>query len=111
VRTIPLQARISGFPISQLAATIDGAVSFDVHRAIMTNIDLTTTPRKALLQGFWKGLAAPLMLFGSHSLPAQAQPGEFQPLPNRMSSQALDWVRVGNSLRAAAKRDREDGGN
>jgi hypothetical protein len=77
----------------------------------MTNIDLTTTPRKALLQGFWKGLAAPLMLFGSHSLPAQAQPGEFQPLPNRMSSQALDWVRVGNALRAAAKRDREDGGN
>lgn len=77
----------------------------------MSNIDLTTTPRKAFFHGFWKGLAAPLMLFGSHSLPAQAQPGEFQPLPNRMTSPAQDWIRVGNSLRDAAKKERESSGN
>jgi hypothetical protein len=112
VGTIPLRACKSGFPISPLAATIDDTVTYGRPiEAPMTTIDLTTTQRKALLQGFWKGLAAPLMLFGSHSLPVQAQPGEFQPLPDRMSSPAQDWVRVGNSLRDAAKKDRENGGN
>lgn len=77
----------------------------------MIHINIITTPRKAFFQGFWKGMAAPLMLFSSHALPAQAQPGEFQPLPNRVTSPALDWVRVGNSLRDAAKKERESCGN
>lgn len=73
-------------------------------------IDLGDTPRSALSRGFWKGLAAPLLLFSAHPLPSQAETSHFQPLPNRAVPQQNDWVRVGNALRHAAEKERQRAG-
>lgn len=62
------------------------------------------------MRGFWKGLAAPLMLFTTFDLPAQAQPQQFQPLTRRASGGvASDWVKVGQQIRHAAKKERDAG--
>lgn len=65
--------------------------------------------RSAFVRGFWKGMAAPMMLFGSISIPAEARPLEFQPLPRRQSP-STDWARVGQQLRAALKQHRSENG-
>lgn len=70
----------------------------------------TNTRRTAFVRGFWKGMAAPVMLFGSISLPAEARPLEFQPLPRRPVPESSDWSRVGQHLRAALKQYRSENG-
>lgn len=72
---------------------------------VQSPIDLHVTRRAAFMRGFWKGLAAPMMLFTSYTLPAEAQPAEFTPLARRPAP-ASDWVRVGEALRAALARER-----
>ena len=72
-------------------------------------VDLSDSKKIAFARGFWKGMAAPLMLFSSFELSAQQQQ-TFQALPRRPSSQSSDWVKVGNALRDAAKRDYESRG-
>ena len=67
-------------------------------------------PRAAFIRGFWKGMAAPLVLFSALDLPAQAQPLTFRPLTRRSEAPASDWLRVGQALRAAAAKDRAAGG-
>lgn len=70
-------------------------------------IDFSSTKRQAFIHGFWKGLAAPLVLFSACDLPPQAAPVTFRPLERRPSSGiAGDWVRVGQGLRTAAERAR-----
>lgn len=70
-------------------------------------INLSDTKKAAFTRGFWKGMAAPLMLFSVFDLPAQAAPPGFSELPKRnLGDQSGDWVKVGNQLREAAKKDR-----
>lgn len=73
-------------------------------------VNLTATKRAAFARGFWKGMAAPLMLFSTFDLPEQAAGPTFSELPKRASDQTSDWVKVGDALRTAAKKDRESGG-
>lgn len=75
---------------------------------MVNHVNLKESQHTAFVRGFWKGMAAPVMLFGSTSLPVEARPIEFQQIPRRQSSPASDWVRVGDSLRAAVRRYRED---
>ena len=77
--------------------------------AMKSSVDPTSSRRAAFARGFWKGMAAPLMLFSSVDLPASAQPMGFQPLKRRARPENLDWVRVGNQLRAAAANHRNSG--
>lgn len=72
----------------------------------MQIINPTDTKRTAFVRGFWKGMAAPMMLFSAFELPAQAQPIAFQPLRRRPVQHASDWVRVGDALRAAVAKER-----
>lgn len=69
-------------------------------------VDPTDSPRKAFVKAFFKGVAAPLMLFADGHVPAAARPREFEPLPDRTTSPAGDWAHVGDSLRVAATRYR-----
>ena len=73
-------------------------------------VDPTATKKDAFIRGFWKGMAAPMMLFGSFSLPAEARPIEFQPLPRRQAPEMSDWARVGQQLRSALKQYRSENG-
>ncbi len=73
-------------------------------------VDLTTSKKHAFVRGFWKGLAAPMMLFSTSALPADAQVLDFRPLPRRPAPVASDWVRVGDGLREALRKEREAGG-
>ena len=67
----------------------------------------TDTPRRAFATGFWRGLAAPAMLFSSVSLPSYAEPVKFEPLPVRgAKTMADDWRKVGEHLRAVIDRER-----
>jgi hypothetical protein len=63
--------------------------------------------RAAFARGFWKGLAAPLVLFSNFNIPEQGLPGEFRPLPRRAPATGSDWVRVGDELRSALKKHKE----
>jgi hypothetical protein len=73
-------------------------------------VNLDDTKRAAFVRGFWKGMAAPLMLFSSFSMPHQAAPLEYRPLPRRPDVARSDWARVGDQLRAAAEKVRDDRG-
>ncbi len=73
-------------------------------------INPTDSRKTAFVRGFWKGMAAPLVLFSSFDLPAQAVPMTFRPLERRAHNPASDWIRAGQSLRQAAKKIREEGG-
>ena len=75
-----------------------------------TLFDPTSQPKAAFIRGFWKGMAAPLMLFSTFDLPAQARPMAFQPLARRSEAPASEWLRVGQALRIAAAKDRASGG-
>jgi hypothetical protein len=70
-------------------------------------VNLKDTKKAAFIRGFWKGMAAPLMLYGTFDLPEQLKNRSFQELPKRLSSHGSDWVKVGNALRAAAKKAHE----
>lgn len=75
-----------------------------------TLIDPTSSKKAAFVRGFWKGMAAPLVLFSSFDLPAQARPLTFQPLQRRPMADQSEWARVGQSLREAAAKYRQHGG-
>lgn len=60
---------------------------------------------QAFKRGFWKGLGAPVLLFGTFDM-EQADSKDFQPksLPSRKrGSIASDWRAVGESLEKACK--------
>lgn len=73
-------------------------------------VNLTDTKKAAFSRGLWKGMAAPLMLFSAFDLSAQRVEQTFRELPKRVGEPSSDWLKVGNALRAAAKKDRESGG-
>ena len=73
-------------------------------------VDPKSSPRAAFARGFWKGMAAPLLLFSSFDIATQIEPVAYQPLQRRSRAEASDWVRVGDALRLAAARYRESGG-
>ena len=55
-----------------------------------------STRRQALVRGFWKGLAAPVMLFGVGAAPIIPEPIQISP-PGLTGEDALrsDWTRLG----------------
>lgn len=68
----------------------------------MLIIDFTSSRKKAFRHGFVKGMAAPLMVFGSFSAPALPQ---IEPVrvPNTSPRESMrhDWEMVGRDLRKA----------
>jgi hypothetical protein len=70
-----------------------------------TAINLKDSKRQAFVRGFWKGLAAPFLLYSVSSIPDEAIV-KLQPLPDRDKQAKSDWVRVGDELRKAAAEDR-----
>ncbi len=59
--------------------------------------------RGAFARGFWRGLAAPLMLYSGNALPAELRDYKFKPLePMARGDVGSDWKRVGDALRGAA---------
>jgi len=57
------------------------------------------------MRGFWRGLAAPLMLYSDTAFPAELQDYSFKPLPTvKRGSLQDDWWRVGETLRSASSR-------
>lgn len=62
----------------------------------MVIIDFKHTHQQAFSNGFQKGLAAPLMLFGQFAIPPVQEVANL-PLPNRSDAQALanDWQAIG----------------
>ena len=77
---------------------------------MVATINLSDSKRAAFTRGFWKGLAAPLMLYSSFELPPEAIAHEFRELPRRAANQTSDWIRVGDALRKAAEEDKRSGG-
>ena len=65
----------------------------------MLIIDFKSSTRKALYQGFLKGLGAPVMLFGSFQMPTI----DISEVVIPRSSPADDWANVGNDLRRAMR--------
>jgi hypothetical protein len=67
-------------------------------------LDFDQSKRSAFLRGFAKGLAAPVVLFSTHTLPQLAPVAPIVP-PSHPGGDAgamsSDWARVGSSLRAA----------
>jgi hypothetical protein len=68
---------------------------------------LPKTRKAAFTRGLLKGLAAPLAVFSSSEFPAEAAVPDFKPLQRKVAPSASDWVRVGDALRAAAKKSRD----
>lgn len=67
-------------------------------------VDLTCSKRKAFRAGFWRGLASPLVVYSTVTLPAAATPQvqEVQNPAKRTDGLRGDWKRVGQHLRSAA---------
>ena len=80
------------------------------HITMPEIVNLSDTKKAAFTRGFWKGMAAPLMLFSTFDLSAHGVEQTFRALPKRSDAPASDWVRVGDALRTAAQKDRESGG-
>lgn len=70
----------------------------------MTRIDLKAARRMALSRGFWRGMAAPLMIYSAFHLPEEMRP-KFQHVANPASQDGLrgDWKRVGGHIRDAVR--------
>lgn len=86
-----------------------GAYKLGSYTNMPEIVNLSDTKKTAFTRGFWKGMAAPLMLFSSLDVSAQQQV-QFQALPRRQASPYSDWVKVGNALRDAIKKDCESRG-
>lgn len=80
------------------------------HVATYSFINLGDLCAVAFRRGFWKGMAAPIMLFSSVELPAAAQPVKFMRIERMPTQSENDWVQVGNALRLAAEKVRAEGG-
>lgn len=66
-------------------------------------INLDATRRATFFQGFYRGLAAPMLLYAGHELPQYAMPQAIEvPNPAR-STRGIegDWAMVGKQLKAA----------
>lgn len=73
-------------------------------------LDFEQDKKRAMVRGFWRGLAAPASLFTVHEAPAAPKVGLVVP-PTRDVPTALngDWKRVGDSIRVAIERyEREE---
>ena len=70
----------------------------------MAIINLKSIENKAFISGFWKGLAAPSMMFEKINLPKN----EFKPIPMSLvkDTDALrnDWKAIGNDFYKVIKR-------
>ncbi|MBI5270150.1 MAG: hypothetical protein HY856_10795 [Burkholderiales bacterium] len=71
--------------------------------------DPTDDRRTAFVRGFWRGMAAPLVLFSTYELPPAATV-VFRPLPRREAGPQDDWVKVGEALRQAARTSKQPRG-
>ena len=69
---------------------------------------LSKPSRQSLSRGFWRGLAAPALLYEPHNMTAPLQPITVVPLPRRVGSPMSDWERVGADLREAARKVRDE---
>lgn len=63
-------------------------------------LDFSDTNHQAFSHGFFKGLAAPVMLFGQFDLP-ETQKIEKITVPSIDAKQALenDWIAIGNDFK------------
>lgn len=70
--------------------------------APMSKLRTEQSPRQAFIAGFWRGLAAPMMLY----MPSRPQqPVEFVPLPERkLASPRDDLAAIGGDFHAAFAR-------
>ena len=71
----------------------------------MVRIDLKAGRRAAFARGFWRGLAAPIMIYAAASqLPEEAIP-RVQDVPNPASKDGIrsDWKRVGAHIKDAVR--------
>lgn len=77
----------------------------------MPDNDLTRDAKRgAFIRGVARGLTGPSLLYSSHEALSQLKPAELVPLPKRKAPPASDWARVGNELREAASKLRQQGG-
>ena len=70
----------------------------------MLLINFNLSSNSAFLQGFTKGLGAPVMLFGNFEAPTMPVVLPVQPATQApLAAIAGDWARVGNDIRAASR--------
>lgn len=68
-------------------------------------VKVSSTRAQAFRRGFWKGLGAPVVLFGTFDLD-QASADDFKPKPlpvRHRGNVAEDWKKVGADIVEAAK--------
>ncbi len=65
------------------------------------SIDLSKTPKQAFIDGFFKGLCAPAMLYESFKMPTLPQVNEIKSpySDNLCEGLAQDWVKIGNDFK------------
>ncbi len=71
----------------------------------MVRIDLKVGRRAAFARGFWRGMAAPTMIYAAASqLPEEAIP-KLQDVPNPASQDGIrnDWKQVGAHIKDAVR--------
>lgn len=74
----------------------------------MAIINFQNSPKKSFIQGFWKGLGAPFMLFGSFSATVQMPKVDPVELPSRFGDAQGDLFAIGGDLnKALAKYDQQ----
>ena len=70
----------------------------------MLLINFNLSPNAAFVQGFTKGLGAPVMLFGNFKAPTMPAVLPVQPASQApLAAIAGDWNRVGNDIRTAVR--------
>lgn len=64
-------------------------------------IDFTQTPKQAFIEGFFKGLCAPMMLYERFEMPKIQQVDEIKsPYNNNLcDGLAQDWIKIGNDFK------------
>lgn len=65
------------------------------------NIDLSKTPKQALIDGFFKGLCTPSMLYEPFKMPTLQQVNQIKSpySDNLCEGLAQDWVKIGNDFK------------
>lgn len=65
------------------------------------NIDLSKIPKQALIDGFFKGLCAPIMLYERFEMPLLQKVDEIKSPygSNLCEGLAKDWVKIGNDFK------------
>ena len=71
----------------------------------MLIVQLKDSRKKAFLNGFWRGMAAPLLLYSTVTLPKEVGDVEFQALPRQdLGGQNDDLRKIGSDIRTAFDR-------